>query len=165
MGNWWSRCIVLKSSLSQEQDPSTQIRYVLQYDKPEGGGYPAFIELRILKPRSKSEEDFSDLIEFLMESFPDDKEYVWTTSNTLYVACRYRKLIDGWNISKDVFSFMQQRFNPAIKEYFSAEQKNGTLERTLVPTYGNLSEVELYTMSLLQVLNLNLKIPDYQRIY
>ena len=165
MGNWWSRCIVLKSSLSQEQDPSTQIRYVLQYDKPEGGGYPAFIELRILKPRSKSEEDFSDLIEFLMESFPDDKEYVWTTSNALYVACRYRKLIDGWNISKDVFSFMQQRFNPAIKEYFSAEQKNGTLERTLVPTYGNLSEVELYTMSLLQVLNLNLKIPDYQRIY
>jgi hypothetical protein len=42
-GNWWSRCLVLKSSLSQEQDPSTQVRYILKYDHPKDDSWPAYI--------------------------------------------------------------------------------------------------------------------------
>ena len=41
--NWWARCLVLKGPLSDEMDPSTQVRYVLQYDHPDDDSSHAFI--------------------------------------------------------------------------------------------------------------------------
>ena len=163
--NWWSRCLVLKSSLTYKQDQSVQVRYVLQYDHPENDTWPAYIELRILRPSSVAEDDFSDLAAFLMEQFPDDAEYLWITEQPLYVACRNRSQICGWTDVKRLFSQMQERFNPEIQKYFKNEQERSELEKVEVPFHDTDQEVELYTLTLLQLLNLNLKIPDYQRIY
>lgn len=60
---------------------------------------------------------------------------------------------------------MQDRFNQAIQDYFKIEQENGELTKVNVPLDDNNREVELYTLTLLHLLNLNLLIPDYQRIY
>ena len=60
---------------------------------------------------------------------------------------------------------MQATFNPAILEYFRTEQANGILDEVDVPLGVQNQEVELYTLTLLQLLNLDLRIPDYQRIY
>lgn len=163
-GNWWSRCIVLKSSLAQEQDPYTQVRYILQYDHPKDDSWPAFIELRIYNPASSSEDDFSDLVWFLRERFPDNNELVWTKHRS-YTSCRNRQLVCGWGDAKEIFDSMQQRINPAIQEYFQTEQVNGVLAQEPVTLDENNREVELYTLTLLQLLNLKLGIPDYQRIY
>lgn len=162
--NWWSRCLVLKSSLPQEQDPETQVRYILQYDHPVDDSWPAYIELRILKPSSSLREDFSDLAGYLQDHFPNNGDYSWN-ENRLYFSCRYRSIITGWSDAKSTFSYMQQVFNTAILEYFHTEQANGILTKVCVPLNKNDQEVELYTLSLLQLLNLKLRIPDYQRIY
>ena len=45
------------------------------------------------------------------------------------------------------------------------EEEKGELGRGDVPLEDNNREVELYTLTLLHLLNLNLQIPDYQRIY
>ncbi len=163
-GNWWSRCLVLKSSLSLEQDPETQVRYILKYDHPKDGSWPAFIELQILKSTSPQDEDFSDLAGFLQDRFPNDLDYIWD-ENRFFYSCRYKKKICSWGDTKSVFSLMQNRFDLAIIEYYQTEQINGELEHTTAPLDENNNEVELYTLSLLQLLNLNLRIPDYQRIY
>ena len=164
-GNWWSRCIVLKSALSPEQDPLTQICYTLRYDHPKDNSYPAYIELRIQKPTSSEGEDFSELAGFLKERFPNDSDFFWRESRSCYACCRNKNLIHGWSEAKDVFVQIQDRFNDAIIEFFRTEQANGVLEKVTVPIEENNQEVELYTFTLLQLLNLNLKIPDYQRIY
>ena len=164
-GNWWSRCLVLKSSLSHEQDPATQVRYILQYDHPKDDTWPAYIELRIIKPSSSSEDDFSDLAVYLMERFPNDSDCFWITEHRSYMACRNKVLIHGWGEAKNVFLQMQDRFNQAIQDYFKIEQENGELTKVNVPLDDNNREVELYTLTLLHLLNLNLQIPDYQRIY
>ena len=164
-GNWWSRCLVLKSSLSHEQDPATQVRYILQYDHPKDDTWPAYIELRIIKPSSSSEDDFSDLAVYLMERFPNDSDCFWITEHRSYMACRNKVLIHGWGEAKNVFLQMQDRFNQAIQDYFKIEQENGELTKVNVPLDDNNREVELYTLTLLHLLNLNLLIPDYQRIY
>ena len=162
--NWWSRCLVLKSSLSQEQDPKTQVRYILQYDHPKDGSWPAYIELRIQKPSSSQEEDFSDLASSLQDRFPNNDDYIWS-ENSFCFSCRYKSVIADWGDAKNVFSFMQQEFNRAIIEYFLDEKANGELTKISVPLEDKNREVELYTLSLLQLLNLDLRIPDYQRIY
>lgn len=159
--NWWSRCLVLKSSLSLEQDPATQVRYILQYDHPKDGTWPAYIELRILT----SEDDFMDLAVDLMERFPNDSDYFWITDHHSYKACRYKSPILGWDEAKNTFLQMQERFNQAIQDYFKTEKKNGKLAKASIQLNDNNREVELYTLTLLHLLNLNLRIPDYQRIY
>lgn len=158
-GNWWSRCLVLKSSLSLEQDPATQVRYILQYDHPKDG--TAYIELRILT----SEDDFMDLAVDLMERFPNDSDYFWITDHHSYKACRYKSPILGWDEAKNTFLQMQERFNQAIQDYFKTEKENGKLAKASIQLNDNNREVELYTLTLLHLLNLNLRIPDYQRIY
>lgn len=160
-GNWWSRCLVLKSSLSQEQDPSTQVRYILKYDHPKDDSWPAYIELQVLNPQNSTDDDLSDLAAYLKERFPNDSEYIWESSTR----CRNRRMINGGNDAKSVFSKIQERFNPAIQDYFQIEQENGVLTKVSVPLHDNNQEVDLYTLTLLQLLNLNLIIPDYQRIY
>ncbi len=137
-----------------------QVRYVLRYDHPKDGGWPAYIELQILKPRSSDDDDFSDLADYLRERFPNDSEYRWEDS-----CCRNVNVISGWDDAKAVFSKMRERFNSAILEYFRTEQENGELADVDVPLHGSNAEVELYTLTLLHLLNLDLKIPDYQRIY
>lgn len=164
-GNWWSRCLVLKSSLLQEQDPSTQIRYVLLYDHTQNGEWPSYIELQILRPTSSSEEDFSDLAAYLFDRFPNGSDYVWITERHSYMACRYINQIREWDDVKNIFLQMQGRFNLAIQEYFQIEHENGALAKVPVPLEYNNNDVNLYTLTLLQLLNLNLRIPDYQRIY
>lgn len=159
--NWWSRCLVLKSSLSLEQDPATQVRYILQYDHPKDGTWPAYIELRILT----SEDDFMDLAVDLMERFPNDSDYFWITDHHSYKACRYKSPILGWDEAKNTFLQMQERFNQAIQDYFKTEKKNGKLAKAAIQLNDNNREVELYTLTLLHLLNLDLRIPDYQRIY
>ena len=159
--NWWSRCLVLKSALSQERDPSTRVRYVLLYDHPKDNSWPAYIELQILEPQSSSEDDFSDLAAHLKEHFPSNSDYIWASPRR----CRNKQMICGWDDAKSVFSQMQERFNPVIQKYFQVEQENGELAKMDVPLRDNNQEVELYTLTLLQLLNLNLRIPDYQRIY
>lgn len=160
-GNWWSRCLVLKSSLSLEQDPATQVRYILQYDHPKDGTWSAYIELRILT----SEDDFMDLAVDLMERFPNDSDYFWITDHHSYKACRYKSPILGWDEAKNTFLQMQERFNQAIQDYFKTEKENGKLAKASIQLNDNNREVELYTLTLLHLLNLNLRIPDYQRIY
>ena len=164
-GNWWSRCLVLKSSLLQEQDPSTQVRYVLLYDHAQDDEWPSYIELQILKPTSSSEENFSDLAAYLFDRFPNDSDYIWITEHHSYMACRNINQIREWDDVKNIFLQMQDRFDRAIQEYFQIEQENGTLAKVSVPLEYNNNDVDLYTLTLLQLLNLNLRIPDYQRIY
>lgn len=156
--NWWSRCLVLKSTLSLEQDPSTQVRFILRYEQPKD---EAYIELQILKPKSATDDDFSDLAAYLREQFPNDSDCIWESSRR----CRNNRMISGWNDAKNVFSQMQERFNPEIQKYFQIEQENGELARVGVPLQDSSQEVELYTLTLLHLLNLKLRIPDYQRIY
>lgn len=165
-GNWWSRRLALKSALSQEQDPAIQVRYVLKYDHPADNSNPAFIELQIHKPKSSEQEDFSDLVLSLKEQFPSSLELVWIDEHRAYTACRFREQISTncWDVQK-VFSLMQATFDPAILEYFKTEQANGLLEIVDVPINDQNREVELYTLTLLQLLNLDLRIPEYQRIY
>ncbi len=160
-GNWWSRCLVLKSSLSHEQDPATQVRYILQYEHPKDDTWPAYIELQIFT----SEDDFSDLAVVLMEQFPNDSDYFWITDHHSYKACRNKSPILGWDEAKNSFLQMQERFNQAIQDYFKTEKENGKLTKATVTLDDNNREVELYTLKLLHLLNLNLRIPDYQRIY
>ncbi len=156
--NFWSRRLVLKSVLSHEQDPSTHVRYVLHYDHPDG---PAYIELQI------EEDNFRDLAEFLKERFPNDNDsdYSWIIEPRSYMACRNKSVIHGWDDAKNVFSEIQRRFNKAIQDYFKNEQKNEEFEINPISLDDNKREVELYTLTLLELLNLNLRIPDYQRIY
>ena len=118
--NWWSRCLVLNSTLSLEQDPSTQVRFILRYEQPKD---EAYIELQILKPKSATDDDFSDLAAYLREQFPNDSDCIWESSRR----CRNNRMISGWNDAKNVFSQMQERFNPEIQKYFQIEQENGEL--------------------------------------
>ena len=175
-GQWfWSRRIVLKSSLKQEQDPSAQVRYVLHYEHFENENYSAHIELRIMNPKSADDEDFAELAAWLKERYPNDSDYVWETDSHSFTACRNKRPIcrGEWDEAEDVFSKMKARFEPAIIEFFKTEQENGGLPKADVLRTSNVDEngadgtqdVELYTLTLLQLLNLKLRIPDYQRIY
>lgn len=137
------------------------MRYILQYEHPKDDTWPAYIELRIFT----SEDDFSDLAVVLMEQFPNDSDYFWITDHHSYKACRNKSPILGWDEAKNSFLQMQERFNQAIQDYFKTEKENGKLTKATVTLDDNNREVELYTLKLLHLLNLNLRIPDYQRIY
>ena len=145
--------------MTAEQDPSVQVRYVVMYDKV-GNDHKTYVELRILK----GEEDFSDLAGFLKEKEPESPSLEWTDYDG-YTACRFKTIIGSWDQLVDVFEDMRRRFNPLIRQYLSEEEQNSTLPPEKVKLNDRGNDVDLYTWTLLQVLNLDLQVPDYQRIY
>lgn len=147
--NWWKRKIVFHGPLSQENDPDSQVFYVLGYDKKEN---TAYIDLKIRKDING--EDFEEMAVELKKRCPDCDDFYWKNDRTY----RYRQIIYGWEYAVQGFTAIIDKTKDAIEDYIKEEQTNSIFERNDIVIEDD-SEVSLHTMTLQQLLSLNLNIP------
>ena len=153
--NWWNRKLVFHSILYPKSDPSCKVRFEIVYDKPGNNQWPAYLDLHI-------DPDFRDLAEFLQTKDIIDQDLEWDCTR---LSCRYIIPIENTlQQTVDIVTKIQGLFNPMMKEYLKSVKENGTLPQSSFEREID-SDVSLHTMTLLQLLNLKLEIPDYQRIY
>lgn len=112
----------------------------------------------------------SDLLQYLLDCIEDEGriEYKFLKASNGTRVIRYDEFISesgGVNQLLKVLNSVILYLDPKMQDFATIEAKNSEF-RLDVPTLSTTPEgVELYTLSLRQVLSLDLGIPDYQRIY
>ncbi len=105
------------------------------------------------------------LVDYLERETDADERYEWN-SFADFVGCRFREEIDSWNKLIEILDVVIPFFDKLMHDFKSRET---TIKEEVItvsdekPTFA--SSVDLDIKRLEEVFKLNLKIPDYQRIY
>lgn len=154
--NFWARKIILRGTDSIENDPYKQIYYAVKYDRKD---LKAYVELKI--ENTYDGENFDELIDELKIQCPDNDKFQWKDKRTL----RWHNVVNGRGDSKYALSEIINYTKEPIENFFRKEKIDGQFEKCPVELNNSQEEVYLETLTLQQLLSLNLVIPDYQRIY
>lgn len=110
-------------------------------------------------------DSHENLVEYLERETDADERYEWN-SFADSVSCRFREEIDSWDKLTEVLDVVIPFFDKLMHNFESSET---TIKEEVIevsneePTFA--SSVDLEIKRLEDVFKLNLKIPDYQRIY
>ena len=154
--NFWSRRLVLRGTASLENDPYKQIYYAVKYDRKD---LKAYVEFKI--KNTYDGENFDELLDEIQKQCPDCEKFQWKDERTL----RWHNVVYGWEDTKRALFEIINYTKEPIEKYFKKEKIDGQFEKCPVNLCNSQEEVSLETLTLQQLLSLNLAIPDYQRIY
>lgn len=155
--NFWARRIVLSGPVSIENDPYKQIYYAVKYDRKD---LKAYVEFKVQK-NPYDGENFDELLDELKIQCPNSDKFHWKDERTL----RWHTVVYGWEDSKRALSEIINYTEMTIEKFFKKEKIDSQFEKCPVNLRNNQEEVSLETLTLQQLLSLDLVIPDYQRIY
>lgn len=154
--NFWARKVVLRGPVSIDDDPYKQISYSVKYDSTDLKAYVEFNVKNFIDG-----ENFDELLDELKIQCPDCDKFRWKDERTL----RWHTVLYGWDDSKYALTEIINYTKRPIDDYFKKEKANSQFEKCFVELRNSQDEVSLETLTLQQLLSLNLVIPDYQRIY
>lgn len=162
--NWWGRgdnnfCarrVVLRGPVSMDNDPYKQISYAVRYDRKDS---KAYVEFEVKK--TYDGENFDELLDELKIQCPDCDKFQWKDERIL----RWHTVVNGWEDSKHALWEIINYTKEPIENFFKKENVDAQFEKCPVNLNDSQEEVFLETLTLQQLLSLNLVIPDYQRIY
>jgi len=141
-----------------------RLHYEYHIDSSSWEGY---VELHFENDSEKGwEEKYQDLVNDLWNQTQNDESLKWESWEKGF-RCRYVKEINSLEDLEKGLSYMIGLFNPKI-EAFTLKQPSK--EPKDIPIVDNLAHkqsetVALYSLTLKNVLQLPLSIPNYQRIY
>ena len=92
--NFWSRRLVLRGTVSLENDPYKQIYYAVKYNRKDS---KAYVEFRI--KNTYDGENFDELLDDLKSQCPECEKFQWKDECTL----RWHTVVNGWEDTKDAF--------------------------------------------------------------
>lgn len=124
--------------------------------------------LHIESPSESDGYKYSRIVNYLKEQTSDIQHINWFLEGT-WCGCRLNEVVDSDEQIREGLKYLSQTFDPLIEECATKFKRLDSsakyeLESDLL-SMEEIEEVSLKTMSLVELFEYNLTIPDYQRIY